>query len=99
MIAAIAEAFGGVNGDMAMQQSVFDAVNSHIGALGLRVANGRTVQAAYLNYLFFNKGMVFQKGGFASINSAANGNNEKLSLGNLTIDEPGYNYGGCNKDF
>ncbi len=92
MITSIAAAFGGLNGGTEAQQLVYDAINGGIGVLGLGGSNGSTVPAAYLNYLVFDKHMVYQKGGFASISSAANGSQEEISLNNVTIDKPGYIY-------
>ncbi len=92
MITSIAAAFGGLNGGTEAQQLVYDAINGGIGVLGLGGSNGSTVPAAYLNYLVFDKHMVYQKGGFASISSAANGSQEEISLSNVTIDKPGYIY-------
>ncbi|MEM8567819.1 MAG: RHS repeat-associated core domain-containing protein, partial [Bacteroidota bacterium] len=89
-VAAVAGAFGGVNGGTEAQQATFDAFDNAYGTLGLNGTGSDNVPAAYLNYIFFDQNMVYQQSGFTQISSAANTSHERVAMDNIIIKEAGF---------
>jgi RHS repeat-associated protein len=92
MQAATALAFGGVSGAAGESGRIFNTVNNGLGILGFGGTSSNTVPAAYLQYMVYdnNDGYVF--GGYWPISSAANFAKEKITIPQISINQPGYVY-------
>jgi RHS repeat-associated protein len=91
--AAVAAAFGGVNGGGGESQSIFDGVNDFFTGLGSLNGTGNdNVPAAYLNYILVDQDYQHVSGGYVQISSAANFNQEQLSLNNIEVAKAGFMY-------
>lgn len=91
--AALAGAFGGLNGGTAEQQSVFDGINDFLSGLGSLNGTGNdNVPAAYLNYILVDQDHEYITAGWQQVSSAANFNLEQISLNNIQVSKAGYVY-------
>ncbi|MEM8569173.1 MAG: RHS repeat-associated core domain-containing protein, partial [Bacteroidota bacterium] len=92
MVAAVASAFGGVNGGTEAQQAVYNGFDGALGTVG--GTSNSTVPAAYLNYVFFDENLVSYQEGFKQISGAANTNHERVHFDDQTLQasKPGFVY-------
>ncbi len=86
----VAGAFG-YNGT-SETQTIFDMFNGALGAEELFTVDDANLPKAYLNYLFFDKNLVFNNEfGYSLVSASALNEWEKLALDKI-IDEPGFLY-------
>lgn len=92
-VAALAGTFGGVSGAAGDPGSIYEGINDLIGgAGGLTGTNDDLVPAAYLNYILVDQEYQAQSSGFVKMSSAANFDQEFLSLANIPVIKRGYVY-------
>ncbi|ELR71342.1 hypothetical protein C900_02843 [Fulvivirga imtechensis AK7] len=90
-VGAVAGAFGGVNGGNEVQQTIYNSFDNAYGVLGLNGSGDDNVPAAYLNYIFFDKNMIYKRSGFKQISSAGNFSKEHVVFDNdIIISEQGF---------
>src|SRR5690606_17717889 len=92
MVTAIAGAFGGVSGAPGESGQIYDDINSGVsGYIGSGTET--TLPAAYLQYIVFdaNRNPTGQKG-FFRVTTASNMAKAKVTMPQITIEEPGFIY-------
>src|SRR5690606_18593353 len=92
MVTAIAGTFGGVNGAPGESGQIYDDINSGVsGYIGSGTET--TLPAAYLQYIVFdaNRNPTGQKG-FFRVTTASNMAKAKVTMPEITIEQPGFIY-------
>ncbi|MDN5203083.1 DUF1593 domain-containing protein [Fulvivirgaceae bacterium BMA10] len=93
IIAAIAGAFGGINGVAGEAGAIFNGVESGFGLYGFGGSTGSdTKPFAHLNYLLFDKNYVPEGGGFLSVPEGAYFNSTRMAFNPIQIEKDGYIY-------
>lgn len=97
MIAAIAQAFGGVLGAPGEAGQIYNAINNAFtsGGAALGGTGNPTLPGAYMAYLVFdvNRNLTIPlQAGYFRVTTAGNLAKEKISSPTLTMEHPGYIY-------
>lgn len=90
MITAIASGFGGVSGGGGESGSIFNGVNSALGAFGLGGNAGDNAPAAYLNYILFDQQYKLLTMGWIRVPTSAYFSKQKVNLAQVNVKEAGY---------
>ena len=93
-VAAVAGAFGGINGSgVPAEQATFNLFDNTYGIIGLQGTDADTIPAAYLNYIYFDQNMTYKRSGFKQVSSSANFSKEYVTFpDDIVIEEPGFIY-------
>jgi RHS repeat-associated protein len=90
MIAAVAAAFGGIQGAGGETGAIFDGVYGALSAMGLGGLQSLTKPAAYLNYLIFDRSFSYIDGGFTATVDNNQGVMQQFSMEGIEITKPGF---------
>jgi RHS repeat-associated protein len=90
MIAAVAGAFGGIQGAGGETGAIFDGVYGGLSAMGLGGLQSLTKPAAYLNYLIFDRSFSYIDGGFTATVDNNQGVMQQFSMEDIEITKPGF---------
>jgi RHS repeat-associated protein len=92
MVTAIAGAFGGVSGAPGESGQIYNAINSGVSTY-IGSGTETTLPAAYLEYIVYDANLnpTGQKG-FFRVTTASNMAKAKITMPQITIEQPGYIY-------
>ena len=95
LVASLADAFADASG-IGMSQEITDLFDGIFGGatplVNVDDSDDDNVPKAYLNYIVFDKNLVFQRFGFSQVSAAGNGAHEGLRISTGDITTPGFVY-------